>query len=60
MFLMALGSTGHFVASDFEEMVGEWTLGVTMAGTLLGLIGFFIAIVVWIKNVIYRKQSKNL
>lgn len=60
MFLMALGSTGHFVAGDFEEMVGDWTLGVTMAGTLLGITGFFITIVVWIKNIMYNRNQKKL
>lgn len=50
MFLMALGSTGHFVVSDFEELMGDITMSLGLFGSFISSVGIIIAIVKGIRN----------
>lgn len=58
MFLMALGSTGHFVVSDFEELMGDVTMYLGIFGSFTSFIGVIIAIVKGIKSRKYGQLSK--
>lgn len=53
MFLMAIGSTGHFVATDFEELMGDISMYAGLFASLTAPIGIVIAIV---KGIKYRNK----
>jgi hypothetical protein len=48
MFLLALGSIGHSVPDDNEEMVIDWSFSSSMVAVLLGITGLLTTIFKWI------------
>ena len=57
VFLFAVGSTGHYVISDFEEKMGDLTMGIGLVTSILAFIGFFIAVIKGLKFGILAKMN---
>jgi hypothetical protein len=50
MILMAIGSSGHYVESDFERIGSDYYFGISLAASGVCTVGAFAGLIKWFIN----------